>query len=381
MYPASSALKSAVLNDHTAVAKAEVWTSDQKLADLSISSGSVTIDSGSAARRTCSVQLFDDRESSNLVPDNDFDLLTPFGNELRLYRGVQFDDGTREYVPLGVFVITEVGIQDSNEGVKISLSGQDRSLIVSRAKWTEPYQLINASLESSILDLLKNRYPDVTTAFPTTNITINQVILGTETDNDPWKDAVEIAQLVGYDLFFDVDGVVQMKQFPSLDGAVVVSTFNENSNTTIISIDRAISTRETYNGVIYIVEGTEVPTPLRVEVWDEDSASPTYRFGKFGEVPIFVESSLVTTTAEAISAATSLLNIYIGAQESITWTQIVNPTLDVQDVVYIKATGAKVDRLVILDKLEIPLQSEEAMKADARTVRVVASGETVVVGA
>lgn len=381
MYPASSALKSAVLDDHTAVAKAEVWTSDQKLADLSISSGSVTIDSGSSARRTCSVQLFDDRESSNLVPDNDFDLLTPFGNELRLYRGVQFDDGTREYVPLGVFVITEVGIQDSNEGVKISLSGQDRSLIVSRARWTEPYQMINGSLESSILALLEDRYPDVITAFPTTNITINQVILGTETDNDPWKDAVEIAQLVGYDLFFDVDGVVQMKQFPSLDGAVVVATFNENSNTTITSIDRTISTRETYNGVVYIVEGTEVPTPIRVEVWDEDSASPTYRYGKFGEVPTFIESSLVTTTAEAISAATSLLNIYIGAQESITWTQIVNPTLDVQDVVYIKADGAKVDRLVILDKLEIPLQPDEAMKADARTVRVVASGETIVVGA
>ena len=381
MYPASGALKASVLTDHIAIAKAEIWTSDQKLADIDVSAGSVTIDSSSATRRTCSVQLFDDRDITNLVPDNDFDLLTPFGNEIRLYRGVRFDDGTSEYVPLGVFVITDVSIKDDSQGITISISGEDRSLYVSRAKWTKPYQMVSGTLESSISNLLKDRYPDAITAFPTTNITVNQVILGTERDNNPWLDAVEICELVGYDLFFDADGIVQMKPFPSLDGSVVVATFEEGSGTTITSIDRNISTKETYNGIIYTVQGSNVPTPIKVEVWDEDTASPTYRYGKFGQVPTFIESNLLLTQNEAIAAASNLLNIYIGAQEMITWEQVVNPTLDVQDVVYIKSNGSKVDRLVILDKLEIPLSPSETMKADARTVRVVATGETVIVGA
>jgi hypothetical protein len=59
------------------------------------------------------------RELNSLVPDNDFDLLTPFGNELRLFRGIQFDDGSVEYVPLGVFVIIDVVIKDTNDGVQI----------------------------------------------------------------------------------------------------------------------------------------------------------------------------------------------------------------------------------------------------------------------
>jgi hypothetical protein len=380
MYPSSAAFKAAVRTDHIVIAKAEVWASDQKLQEINISEGSVSVNSSSAVRRTCEVTLVTGRELASLVPDNDFDLLTPFGNELRLFRGVQYYDGTQEYVPLGVFVITSVEIKDTNEGVSISLEGVDRSIKISRNKWTEPYQMVNGSLEDSLADLLRDRYPDAQTNFTATNVTINQVVLGTERNNDPWKDAVEISELVGYDLFFDANGIVQLAPFPTLDGSTIVANFKEGEETTILDLNRTISTRETYNGVIYIIEGAEVPVPIRVEVFDEDSTSPTYRFGKFGEVPIFVNSNLLRTEAEAIIAASSLLNLYIGAQETISWNSLVDPTLDVQDVVYIKAEGAKVDRVVIIDSLSIPLTPEASMSAVARTVRVVATGEEVVIG-
>jgi hypothetical protein len=381
MYASSGAFKTAVKQSHTAIAKAEVWTSDQLLQVVNIQAGNVTVNSSMASRRECEIEIVTNRTITNLVPDNDFDVITPFGNELRLYRGIKFDNGTEEYVPLGVFVITEVAVQDSNEGVTLSLTGSDRSLLISRAKWIEPYQVENASLESAITALLKSRYPDVQTAFPTTNVTINQVVLGSENDNDPWKDAVELCELVGFDLFFNANGVVEMAQFPSLDGSVVVSTFVEGVGTTVTSIDRSISTKETFNGVVYTIEGTDVATPIRVEAWDEDSTSPTYRFGKFGQVPTFVETSLLSTEDEAVRAAAALLNKYIGAQETISWECIPDPTLDVNDVVYVKAVGAKVDRLVIIDKIDLPLDPQDTMTVDARTVRVVAEGEEVVVGA
>jgi len=381
MYSSSGALKAAILTDHIVISKAEIWASDQKLQTIDISEGTVQVDAGSAVRRTCEVTLITDRETTNLVPDNDFDLLTPFGNELRLYRGVQYYDETQEYVPLGVFVITEVNITDTNEGVTIKLKGEDRSIRVSRAKFTEAYEMTAGTLESALTDLLKDRYPDVETAFPTTNVTITKIVLGTEQDNDPWKDAVEIAELVGFDLYFDPNGVAVMKQFPTLDGSVVVATFIEGSGTTVTSLNRTISTKSTYNGVVYTIEGSEVATPIRVEVWDEDPASPTYRFGVFGEVPVFIETSLVATEAEAVRAAINLLNIYIGSQEIINWDSLVDPTLDAQDVVYVKSNGSKVDRLVIIDSLDIPLTPQGNMSATARTVRVIATGEQVVIGA
>jgi hypothetical protein len=381
MYPASAAFKSAVITDHIVIAKAEVWNQDQRLTTLNIDKGSVKVDAKSAIRRTCSVHLVTDRTTANLVPDSGFDTLTPFGNELRLYRGIQFSDGTEEYVPLGVFIMTDIDISDSNEGVEINIEGEDRSLKVSRNKWLEPYQVTNGSLEDAIEDLLKDRFDDIQVNFPTTNVTINQVVLGAENENDPWKDAVELCELVGFDLFFDPNGIATMRQFPSLDGAVVVASYVEGVNNTITSIKRNISSKETYNGVIYTLEGSEVDTPVRVEAWDEDTTSPTYRFGVFGEAPTFITSNLLATEAQALTAAYLLLNRYIGAQESIGWNGLVDPTLDANDVVYIRNTGAKVDRVVIIDSLDIPLAPEDQLTADARVVRVIDAGQIVQVGA
>ena len=381
MYSTTSAFKAAVVSDHTVVSKAEVWSTQQLLTTLDVGSGTVSIDNTSAVRRTCTVTLTTSRDTTNIVPDNDYDILSPFGNELKLYRGIQYASGTKEYVPLGVFVITEVAISDTNEGVQVIISGEDRSIKVSRAKWTQPYQVTSGTLETALTNLLKSRYPDVITNFPTTNVTINQVVLGAENENNPWKDAVELAELVGYDLYFDETGTAVLKAFPDLDGSVVVALYQEGGDTLITSLDRNISTKETYNGVIYTVEGSGVSTPVRVEVWDEDTTSPTYRYGQFGQVPTFVSTNIVSTSADAIKAASLLLNRYIGSQESITWTALVDPSLDVNDVIYIKTNGAKVNRLVIIDKLEMPLNPQDQLSAQARVVRVVSTNEQVLIGA
>jgi hypothetical protein len=240
--------------------------------------------------------------------------------------------------------------------------------------------MVNGTLETSLTSLLQNRYPDIVTDFPTTNVTVNQIILGSDSQLDPWKDAVGIAQLVGYDLYFDVKGVCTMRQFPTLDAASVVATYQEGSGTTITELDRNISTKETYNGVIYSIEGSQVTTPIRVEIWDEDPASPTYRYGVFGSVPTFVTTSLLSTSAEAIKAASLLLNTYIGQQEEIDFSSVVDPSLDVNDVIYVKAEGAKVDRTVIIDSLEVPLGYTESLTVKTRVVRIVGANEIVAIG-
>lgn len=381
MYPASAEFKTAIRTDHVAIAKAEIWNQEQRLLTLDIGAGAVDVSVDKSTRRTCAVSLVTSRESNNLVPDNDFDYITPFGNELRLYRGVEFADGTQEYVPLGVFVIVDVNIQDTNEGVTIEIRGEDRGAKVARNKWTKVYQMVSGSLESSITALLQDRYPDVQTNFPTTNVTIQQVILGAEKSNDPWQDAIEICELGGYDLFFDVNGTATMRQFPALDGSPVVALFEEGENTIITSLSRDISTRDTYNGVIYTIEGSNITTPIKVEVWDDDPASPTYRYGVFGQAPTFVTSNILGTQSEAVRAASLLLYKYIGAQENISFSSLVDATLDVNDVIYVKSNGAKVDRLAIIDSITVPLTVDGQMSTKTRVVRVVATNEIVGIGA
>jgi hypothetical protein len=171
-----------------------------------------------------------------------------------------------------------------------------------------------------------------------------------------------------------------MRQFPTLDAASVVATYEEGNGTTITSLDRKISTKETYNGVIYTVEGSQVTTPIRVEVWDEDTTSPTYRYGVFGSVPTFITTNVLGTSADAIKAATLLLNTYIGQQEEITFESIVDPSLDVNDVIYVKSVGAKVDRTVIIDSMDIPLEYTGTLNVNTRVVRIVGANEIIAIG-
>jgi len=58
----------------------------------------------------------------------------------------------------------------------------------------------------------------------------------------------------------------------------------------------------------------------------------------------------------------------------------VDPSLDVNDVIYVHSNGAKVDRTVIIDQLEIPLEVEGQLSVQTRVVRVVSQNEIVGVG-
>ena len=368
MYPTSDAFRAAVRSSHVTVSLAEIWRGSQKILDLPISDGSVSVNVDQAVRRTCSVNLSVSRASNDLVPGTAVDALAPFGNELRLYRGIQFPDGSQELIPLGVFVITSVDFDETAASVEISVSGVDRSVKVSRNLWLEPYQVAAGSLTSALTGILQNRWPAVELSFPTIGVNVQQQVLGQESGSDPWKDAVFLAEVAGYDLFFDQSGVCTLQSFPSADSASVVSTFSDSD--VLIRVTRQDTTEQTYNGVVYVVESSWLLVPFRIEVWDDNPASPTYRYGPFGQVPKVVSQSAITDNNAATAAAYALLSKGLGLAQNVSWDFIVDPSMDVNDVVSVVNVGTKTDRVMIIDQLTVPLGSSSSMSATARTVRV-----------
>jgi hypothetical protein len=369
MYPTSDAFRQAVRQSHTAVSTAEVWRGLQKILDLDISDGSVSVSVNQSTRRTCTVGFSVSASDNDLIPSTPFDAITPFGNEIRLYRGVQFADGSREMVPLGVFVITSVEMDQGPDQVKVTVSGVDRSLRVSGNVWLEPYQVPAGPLTTALTNLLQNRWPAIELSFPTLAVNVQQQVLGQDAGNDPWKDAVYLAEMAGYDLFFDANGVCVLQPFPSPDSASVVATYTDED--VLVKVRRQDTTEDTYNGVVYIVESSWLLVPYRVEVWDLDPNSPTYRYGAFGEVPKIVSQSAITDSNAATTAAAALLAKGLGLAQNVTWESTVDPALDVNDVVLLRNSGTKTERVLIVDQVTIPLSPSAALSAQARTVRVV----------
>ena len=134
MYPVSASFKETVTKSHVTKTKVEIFDmkNDTIISTASPISGEVTIDNRRSVRRECTLEFID--KDGTLVPQNNISsILLPYNREVMIYRGIVFADVTEELVPLGVFVITSVEISDTAQGIKISIKGSDRSLILTRA--------------------------------------------------------------------------------------------------------------------------------------------------------------------------------------------------------------------------------------------------------
>lgn len=370
MWPVSDAFLSAVRGSHRVVTRVAAYFDGEFVADLTPLDGSVSIDSRRAVRRTLSVSFADD---GTLVPSpgGTSGILTPYGAELRVFRGVEFADGSQELAPLGVFIVTDVDLTDGASGRELSVSGSDRSLRIARSRFTDAYTIAEGTpVETAIGDLLRDRWADVEVDLPGMGATTPSVAVARGSDSDPWRDAVDLATNAGWDLAFDADGVVRARVIPDPLDDDPISTYEDGAEAVLLEVARGWSTGSTYTGVIASSEGSDVDTPVRAEAWDEDPNSPTYRYGALGEIPMFYSSSLIRDSEQAATVAASQLRKQLGRAETVDWSQVVNPAHDVLDVVRLLRPSQDLDAVLIIDRLEVPLDPGGSMSAVARVREV-----------
>jgi hypothetical protein len=295
-------------------------------------------------------------------------------SELWLYRGVLIPSkGTYEEVPLGKYLITDVDISETAEGVEIGLSGEDRSRRIARNKFADPYQIAaGIAIDQAITTLLADRWPSVEVDLtPTTYVTASTYLTAGESSN-PWQDAIDLALTIGYVLYFDADGVVRWSPPVDPTTAIAVQSYTD-SDAVVTGLDRKLVGSEVFNGVIVTGEGSTMSTPARGEAWDADVLSPTYYLGPFGKAPMFMNSSTILTNDQATAAATAQLNQILGIAEQVEWTQIQNDALAPNDVVNLARSTSKVSGGFVLDVITYPLDTAP-ISAVARSRRAGGAG-------
>ncbi|MGE3835772.1 MAG: hypothetical protein AB7H43_13460 [Acidimicrobiia bacterium] len=324
----------------TVVSTADVYLAGAKKATLTVTAGHVTEDENRAVRRLCTLTSVD----ADLVPADMTSLLAPKGTELRLYR-----DG----VPLGVYRITRPKVTARPGMVVLELQGTDRSRQVTRARWEEPYVVpAGTRLDQAIAGIVEDRAPGLPMLLdPSNYVTPDPVVLGLDTQTDPWKDALALAAAGGRELLFDPDGVLRLR--PITADPTPVASIVEGSGL-LHSLDRDLDEEQTYNGVVVTGE-TPGAEAVRAVIWDTDPTSPTYHLGPFGKVPQFYTSTLVTSTAQATEAGLAILARKLGLLESITVVCHPDPTLHAGDVVRVGHAGSRTDGYYVISSLTLPL--------------------------
>jgi hypothetical protein len=354
MLHSSTRFDDSVITSHDVTTRAEIvdTTGTYVIRTLDVIGGSVSTDAGRKVRRQCSLTLQD--PTGELVPDTAQSLLQPYsGNFIKLYRGISWRDYDEEIFPLGTFMPYTPRISDKGDSLEISLDGYDRSKIITRARWTQPYVIAaGTNTAIAIRNLLNDRMPGLRYNLAPTSATVPLTVLGTETENDPWQDATDIAEADGMELFFDANDVVVLRDIPDPSSDPIIATFADDENCTVTEFNRENDASQMYTGVIVYSEGTGVAAPIRVEVWRTDT---TLR------IPYFFPTSLITDTAQAIATGESILRRVGYAEFSVQISAIPDPRFEAGDIVRIKRSLSKLDDAFMINSIDLPLDATSPM--------------------
>jgi len=316
----------ALRQSHTPYTRVQLMRTDGVVVDLPHTDGSVTVDRGSAVRRTCTVTVTD----VSLLPMTPTDQLAIYGARLRILRGIVYGDGTVEAVPLGLFRIDSVSGDPALGPVTINGSGLEA--LVADDKFTAPRSTRGGtSAVTAITGLIQDTLPTATVTSLATDAT-----LGTRTwdaQGDRWAAVQECATAIGAEVYADADGQFVIAELPDMLTAPVAWDVDAGEKGVLISASRAFSRDGMYNMVVASGENTEDNAPpVSATASDTDPTSPTYVGGPFGRVPRFYSSATITNVTLAQNAANKLLRDSLKPNVTVSLTSLPNPCLEPGDV-------------------------------------------------
>lgn len=380
MYPVSDAFLAALRKSHTAICRADLLQRGEVLATgLPVLSGDVSDDTGASVRRRAGLTLAPTTDVLSMLaaqpPSNGG--LWPLGNELKLYGGIRFRDGSEELASMGVFRINRPRLEETADGITASVEGFDRGRSVSRNRFVNPYTVADGTNYSiAIMDLVKSRLPwllDDDFEFMSTDYTTPLLVFSM--DDDPWASAQEMAASFGAELLWNSDGKCVLRPEPDPLYTPPSFVYARGIDATVTEMGRDLDDEQAYNGVVVTSSSTSLTAPLRAEAWDTDPASPTFYDpdnpgqSLYGAVPYFMSSQYIMTQAQADEAAAANLARVMGVIESINFNAVNNPAHEGGDVVLLQSDKIGVDAAYILDSVRIGLGEQFVMSGTTRKRR------------
>lgn len=362
MYPRSAAFAAALRTGYTLAFYCEVLYGGQVITgSLKIAGGNVQVDYTAANRRRGVINVID--PDKTLTPVNASDVLSPYGHELRPYRGMSLGGGVFEYVPVATLRIASTV---SSNG-QIQVTGFDRSRSVSRARFESPYVIVSGTnYGDAIASLISSRLPSVQFRFAYVAATTPLIVF--DQMADPWTSAQKLADAVGCDLYFDPMGVCVLEPTANPVSAAIVSDYSEGANSLLLDASSSMTDDPGYNGVVV---DSEPPggTAIHSVTYDTDPTSPTYYLGPYGTVPTFQRTTFITSQAQADNAGAAELLRNRGGTEQVKITVLPDPCQEAGDLVYVKSSLERIDNNYIAESFTVPFDAKSVMPMTTRKRR------------
>jgi hypothetical protein len=354
---------------HKMVARAKVCTTFQTGTtptgtEISIVAGDVKSVAGGMIRSTLNLT------TAEPWPVSQSSLITPYGNEIYVERGIDFGNGQREWVGLGYFRIDTPEQSDVPDGA-ITIAAPDRMQSIIDAQFLAPRQFAATISRGSLATtLITEVYPSATISWDDAGVRDAPIGRAIIVEQDRAQTLMDLVTSVGKIGYWRYDGVFRIETPPSITGPASW-TVNAGTNGVLVHLSRSLSRAGAKNAWVATGEAGDTLPPARGVAVDNNPLSPTYYYGPFGPVPGFFSSPLLLNNAQAIEAAKTLLKKSIGLPYQIQLSNIVNPALEPYDVIEVQYPDVGKNRSLrseihVVDAATIPLTLDQAQSVDTR---------------
>jgi Putative phage tail protein len=269
--------------------------------------------------------------------------------------------GSTTNVPSSAAVISKGGGQVGG-GTSITVHVSDLSRAIKRNVWQQPFTVPSGmnygdAAKAMVLDRLPSQ-----TAFSlssTTRVLPDVVVYGLSQGGDPWQDISELAGAIGFECFFDPNGVFIFRPVPDPTTGDPVWVFDETSNPLVSEASRELSDEQTFNHIIVIGQSTSSQNAVSAEAFDNNPNSPTYILGPYGEVTERLTFSLINSQDQAQDAANAILNNSLAASDTVTIIVVPQPALEPGDIVKVNISDVNVDGNYMINSMTTSLSAAD----------------------
>lgn len=336
---------------HRHYARVEVWSGlgVQLETDVPFLSGAVTADLASRVARNLEMTV-----PSYLYPADPSDLLAPFGNELRVFYGVQLGDGSLKYT-WPVFRGRIRNVTKSSDGT-CSVQCADRAADVADVNFVTPRNSdTTLTINEQWQQLVVEAVPDAQFGTSDNFLKLMQPLTW-EFERASAMD--EMTRSVGALWYPLAAGEFVIRRFPWNVISAPVITLSDRSGGIVNSWSSTRSRDAIFNVVTVTSERLNGDGSVFATVSDDTVGSPTNINGGFGVRSRLERLQTPSTFGGATGAAEALLRTYVAPTEEWTLNIVPDASLELGEIIGLDVDGREVIQVVRAFTLPLDLSGD-----------------------
>ena len=323
--------------------------------DLTILGGGVAATLTSRVSRQCDITVTED-----MYPYESGDLLAPYGNIIRAWRGIQFADGTRFRWVVFVGRIQETRL---NADGTCSIFASDFATEIVDAKFFAPQNSTPAlTVTQQMLTLITEGYEDATFG-SSDHSSIPTQPLAWQYDRAAALD--ELGTSIGFFWYPLANGDFVLRRYQWTIESPPIVTYSDDEGGSIVTSSAARTREGIFNSLTVSGERLNGDDAVFAIAQDTNSASPTFIGGPFGLRHLLLRLQTPGTQGAAEGAASDNLRRLISLTDTWQWEMTPDAALELGDTVQLNVRG-RPPIIQVVASMRIPLDLSGMMAVEGR---------------